>query len=98
MTSRAEQIRAQVAKSRARAEAEVPASSAEVPHRPRANPVRRTVDLPPHQHAQLSTWCAETAQELGRSRVTGQEVLRALVARLLTDETLARKIRQDLAG
>jgi hypothetical protein len=35
--------------------------------------------------------------ELGAARVTGQDVLRALVARLLTDETLARTIRSDLA-
>jgi hypothetical protein len=28
--------------------------------------------------------------------VTGQDVLRVLVARLLADETLVRKVRQDL--
>ena len=63
----------------------------------RSRPVRRTVDLSPVHHAKLTEWCAETAVELGAARVTGQDVLRTLVARLLTDETLARKIRADLA-
>jgi hypothetical protein len=62
----------------------------------RAKPVRNTVDLSPHQHASLKAWCGETAVSIGSSRVTGQDVLRALVARLLTDETLVRKIREDL--
>jgi hypothetical protein len=33
---------------------------------------------------------------LGRARVTTQDVLRALVARLLADEALAARIRDDL--
>lgn len=63
----------------------------------RAKPVRRTVDLSPAHHAELDAWCAETARQLGRARVTGQDVLRSLVAELLSDETTARKIRQRLA-
>lgn len=63
----------------------------------RSRPVRRTVDLSPTHHRKLADWCSETAVELGVARVTGQDVLRSLVARLLTDETLARKIRADLA-
>lgn len=63
----------------------------------RSRPVRRSLDLSPTHHARLAEWCTETAVELGAARVTGQDVLRALVARLLTDETLARKIRADLA-
>lgn len=59
-------------------------------------PVRSTVDLLPARHAQLKAWCGETAIMIGRSRVTTQNVMNALVARLLTDETLARKIRDDL--
>lgn len=62
----------------------------------RAKNVRRTVDLSPDQHAKLNAWCGETAEMIGSARVTGQDVLRTLVARLLTDETLARKIRDDL--
>jgi hypothetical protein len=30
------------------------------------------------------------------TRVTGQDVIRALVARLLADQTLARRIRADI--
>jgi hypothetical protein len=63
----------------------------------RAKPVRRTVDLSPAHHAELDAWCAETARQLGRARVTGQDVLRTLVSQLLTDETLARKVRKALA-
>jgi hypothetical protein len=70
-----------------------PAPTAAAVH---TKPVRSTVDLPPVQHAALKSWCGETAVEIGRSRVTTQDVLRALVARLLTDETLARKIRHDI--
>lgn len=62
----------------------------------RTKPVRRTVDLSPARHAELDAWCAETARTLGLARVTGQAVISTLVGRLLTDETLARKIRADL--
>jgi len=58
--------------------------------------VRRTVDLPLVRHHALTGWCTETAAELGMRRLTGQDVMAALVGRLLTDETLARKIRADL--
>jgi hypothetical protein len=63
---------------------------------PHVKPIRNTVDLPPVKHAELKSWCGETAVMVGRSRVTTQDVLRALVGRLLTDETLARKVRDDL--
>jgi hypothetical protein len=62
-----------------------------------AKPVRSTVDLPSGQHARLKVWCGQTAVELGRARVTTQEVLRALVDRLLADEKLAEAIRGDLS-
>lgn len=59
-------------------------------------PVRLTVDLTPDQHAQLQRWCLDAAPGVGRPRVAGQQVLRALIARLLTDEGLARQITVDL--
>lgn len=55
------------------------------------------MDLAPARYSAFVEWCAETAVQLGVARVTGQEVLSALVGRLLTDETLARRIRADLA-
>lgn len=61
----------------------------------RTKSVRRSVDLSPSYHAKLTDWCAETADEIG-ARVTGQAVIRALVARLLMDERLAQRIRADL--
>jgi hypothetical protein len=62
----------------------------------RARPVRRTVDLSPARHAKLTEWCGQTAQELGVARVTGQQVISALVGRLLTDMTLMAKIKADI--
>ena len=61
-----------------------------------AKPIRSTVDLPPARHRSLKAWSAATATEIGRARVTTQEVINALVHRMLTDETLARKIKDDL--
>lgn len=63
---------------------------------PLVKPVRVTVDLPPAQHHALQNWLNETAAALGRSRLTKQEVLTALVGRLLTDETLAHRITTDI--
>ncbi|MGH3685467.1 MAG: hypothetical protein ACRDRU_01655 [Pseudonocardiaceae bacterium] len=63
----------------------------------RTKPVRRSVDLSPTYHVKLTQWCAETADIIGTARVTGQDVIRALVARLLMDESLARRIRDDLS-
>lgn len=100
--SRAEEIRAQARRVQASsrpAPVDSPEAAASAPARPsgvRTKPVRRTVDLSPHHHAMLTQWCSETAIQLGTARVTGQDVMAALVGRLLTDETLARKIRADL--
>ncbi|MGH3900956.1 MAG: hypothetical protein ACRDTA_22475 [Pseudonocardiaceae bacterium] len=63
----------------------------------RTKPVRRSVDLSPAHHVKLTQWCAEAADLIGAPRVTGQDVIRALVARLLMDEALARRIRADLS-
>lgn len=61
---------------------------------PRVKDVRRTVDLSPTEHRQLAVWLNEAAAELGRARVTGQDVLRALVIELLTNDELSRRIRE----
>jgi hypothetical protein len=50
------------------------------------------------EHVRLGEWCRAAADELGRSRVTGQDVLRLLVVRLLTDPALASQLRADLAA
>jgi hypothetical protein len=63
---------------------------------PNVKPVRSTVDLSPVRHRQLKAWCGETAEMIGKSRVTTQDVFRAFVDRLITDESLARNIRDDL--
>lgn len=98
-TTKAEQIRAKTARLKAAQSVSTEEKPEVKPSRavkPRVTPVRRTVDLSPAHHAQLTEWCGETARMIGSARVTGQDVLRTLVARLLTDETLARKIRHDL--
>lgn len=61
-----------------------------------AKPVRLTLDLTPELHAQLQRWCLDAAPGVGRPRVAGQQVLRALIGRLLTNEQLAREITLDL--
>lgn len=63
---------------------------------PRAKPVRITVDLPPSRHDDMKRWNLEAARELGRSRITAQDLVNTLVHRVLSDETLSRKIRDDL--
>lgn len=67
----------------------------EEPSRP-PKPVRMTVDLPPGRHGELQRWCLDAAPGVGRPRVHGQQVMRALVGRLLTDERLSRQIIADL--
>ena len=54
------------------------------------------VDLGPADHRALQSWCTEAAEELGRARVTGQDVLSALVAKLVRDDELSVAIRRDL--
>lgn len=64
----------------------------------RQKTVRRTVDLSPTAHRSLDNWQRDTADRLGLARVTGQEVLTALVDRLLADSELAEQIVQIIAG
>jgi hypothetical protein len=59
--------------------------------------VRRTVDLSPTAHRGLDNWQRDAADRLGLARVTGQDVLAALVDRLLADTGLAEQITQDIA-
>lgn len=59
-------------------------------------PVRSTVDLAPVQHHDLDAWQSETARQIGQTRVTRQDVLRAAVALVLTDETVARRVRAQI--
>jgi hypothetical protein len=63
---------------------------------PLAKPVRSTLDLPPATHRDLQAWLNESAVRLGRARLTKQDVLEALVKRLLVDETLTKLILADL--
>ena len=60
--------------------------------RTRVQRTRRTVDLAPAQHRALDIWQREAADRLGLARVTGQEVLAALVDQLLSDPKLAAQI------
>jgi hypothetical protein len=54
--------------------------------------VRRTVDLSPAQHRALDIWQREAADRLGLARVTGQEVLAALIDQLLSDPKVSAQI------
>jgi len=63
---------------------------------PRVRNVRHTVDLSPEEHRQFAAWLAEAAAELDLARVTGQDVLRALVVELLTNNVLADRIRRQM--
>lgn len=65
----------------------------------RTRPFRSTVDLSPAQHHALTEWAEDTrwSSPGDQRRITRQAVLAALVAELLVDETLSRKIRRRLA-
>ena len=76
------------------ASAAVPAVPAVV----RQRNVRRTVDLSPTAHRGLDNWQRDTADRLGLARVTGQDVLAALVDRLLADAALSDAIVATIAA
>jgi hypothetical protein len=63
---------------------------------PRIQRTRRTVDLPAATHRALDIWQREAADRLGVARVTGQEVLTALIDQLLADPKLAAQITRDI--
>ena len=62
----------------------------------RAQRTRRTVDLPAATHRGLDIWQREAADRLGVARVTGQEVLTALIDQLLGDPKLAAQITRAI--
>lgn len=62
------------------------------PSAPRIQRTRRTVDLPAATHRGLDIWQREAADRLGVARVTGQEVLTALIDQLLADPKLSDQI------
>jgi hypothetical protein len=62
----------------------------------RGQRTRRTVDLPASTHRALDIWQREAADRLGVARVTGQEVLTALIDQLLIDPKLAAQITRAI--
>lgn len=62
----------------------------------RVQRTRRTVDLPAATHRALDIWQREAADRLGVARVTGQEVLTALIEQLLVDPKLAAQITRAI--
>ena len=76
-----------------------PAAPLAIPSQPvvRQKTVRRTVDLSPTAHRGLDGWQRAAADHLGLARVTGQDVLAALVDRLLADTELSAQIVQTIA-
>lgn len=57
---------------------------------------RRTVDLPLAMHRALDVWQREAADRMGVARVTGQEVLTALIDQLLIDPQLSTQITRAI--
>jgi hypothetical protein len=64
--------------------------------RTRGQRTRRTVDLSPAAHRALDIWQREAADRLGLARVTGQEVLTALIDQLLTDPKLSAQVIRSI--
>lgn len=64
--------------------------------RTRGRRTRRTVDLSPTTHRALDIWQREAADRLRVARVTGQEVLSALIEQLLNDPKLSAQITRRI--
>lgn len=93
--------RARSLRDRAAAAAEAESARAEAapavrPAEDAGRKVRQTVDLTLDRHKQLGAWRLDTALALGRTRLTTQDVLSAAVDVLLTDESVARRVRHRL--
>jgi hypothetical protein len=65
---------------------------------PRVTKVRMTVDVSPADHAALRQVCVDLAAELSVAQVSGQDVLRSLIRRVLVDEEARAQLARDLAG
>lgn len=96
--SKADEMRAAAQRRRERRAQPVTERAMPVAAPVRVKPVRRTVDLDPQVHRDLGRWCDDAALTLGATRVTGQDVLATLVARLLRDDELAQAVREDIAA
>jgi hypothetical protein len=57
---------------------------------------RRTVDLSPATHRALDIWQRDAADRLGYARVTGQEVISALIELLLMDPKLSAEVTRSI--
>lgn len=75
-----------------------PASAVAAPMAVRQKNVRRTVDLSPTAHRALDSWQRGAADRLGLARVTGQDVIAALVDQLLADADLSEQIIRNIAA
>jgi hypothetical protein len=62
----------------------------------RGQRTRRTVDLTPATHRALDIWQREAADRLGLARVTGQEVISALIEQLLSDPKLSADVTRSI--
>jgi hypothetical protein len=63
---------------------------------PRSQRTRRTVDLSPATHRALDIWQRDAADRLGYARVTGQEVISALIELLLKDAKLSAEVTRSI--
>jgi ribosomal protein L3 len=64
--------------------------------RTRDQRTRRTVDLSLATHRALDIWQQKAADQLGVARVTGQEVITALIEQLLADPKLSGQITRAI--
>jgi hypothetical protein len=62
----------------------------------RGQKTRRTVDLSPATHRALDIWQRDAADRLGLARVTGQEVICALIEQLLSDPKLSADVTRTI--
>src|ERR1700739_1661310 len=62
----------------------------------RGQRTRRTVDLTPATHRALDIWQRNAADRLGLARVTGQEVISALIELLLSDAKLSAEVTRSI--